>query len=517
MADPVIETFFSKNVKNIRENFNYSKDYLRDLLPYPEGLKLTQKIVEAFDPEYFIDVNASLGTVVCAMASNPGTKILAYEADRKKWTMLHANIEAFGVDVTAYNQIYPYSYNQDLQLLDLKNLSPEAETVVYFDCLKKAIYGTLRIEQWALELVNNRGYKGVIFRVPDGFNLDLRGKILDQDHGSTFIYYTLNSEAIQVIQSWKTASLSDKPSSEKVPDLIPSHKAPIIIPTQELAKGPQIRFQPHLSEDFPQRVYVREYLNPKILGLSQRRLLLPKIEFLVRFLKKESENKKAVDNLNVICVCIPEDTRHYKILSDMFPKITFHLYGQGDYAVRKEDRIQTHNIYLSPEEAKKIKLANKLFIGEPKRTDSGVTPFDYLQKLLNVLKPSRSLLSLKFPYDSDLETEFYDGVVFFQPYNNAQSTDTMLEVGPKLKTTMYSHRKYEKQMFYFNTQYRVQTFFHYVKKYGFSYDTAREFYIIRAYLNHNIRPETEVGIYISKFDELSKEDEPKVLQILAKY
>ena len=136
------------------------------------------------------------------------------------------------------------------------------------------------------------------------------------------------------------------------------------------------------------------------------------------------------------------------------------------------------------------------------------------------LQPLRSLLKFRLPFatnNEELSTSYFDGVIFFQCYAPSTSSETRLEVGPHPKELVYSHLKYEQQLFYFNTMYRNQSFFHYNRRYGWSYDTIREFFILKKYQEMRGRGNNEIPSYFEKFDRMTKDPSKKIAQILSRY
>jgi hypothetical protein len=72
-------------------------------------------------------------------------------------------------------------------------------------------------------------------------------------------------------------------------------------------------------------------------------------------------------------------------------------------------------------------------------------------------------------------------------------------------------------MFYFNTEYRVQGFQHYDAKYGWTYDTIREFFIYVNYLKLQGKSANEIPGLFARADKFSTDASKSVSAMLERY
>lgn len=506
------------------------------LLPQATIEHLTSIIGEVIRPDNL--VVASGGTF---LSLTPLFKrVLAYEKDREIWTRLYQNCEKVRDKVTVYNQ--DFEVGEDLQLLVGVNVpNPEKNTIVFFEPPWVAPGQTLDVsnylqtgirvngillEEWARILCQGKGFRAVIFSVPPGYKMVLPGQLLDR-HG--LIYFTADSNLSQQLQSrglTQFETIKEYTPSETVP----SHQEALEeLPPPVLVAGPKAVLQTFLTKDFPERMYVREPANPKAIHIGQRKLLLSEIEFLTRILKLEP-------GPFTLLYIGAAPGQHIPLLSDMFPEVKFILYDPAPFAIKETDKIKIHQKLFTDQELENHRYHPALLLVsdirsaprqnyqnaedvDPEFEDEVRKNLEQQKKWVLELKPMRSLLKFRLPFTAPEEqatTEYFDGVIFFQAYPPAQSAETRLEVS-RMKMIPYSHTKYEQQMFYFNTVYRPQSFVHYNRKYGWSYDTIREFYILKKYLAFRGRGDHEIPKYFQLFDSLTNHPSKKISEILARY
>lgn len=545
-----VKSYFRNDLNPI-ENENFTNETLAYMTPYTKAQKLAS-IIEGFGGKYVIDANAGIGGNTTAFASNSSIRnVISYEVVENRWKMLHNNISLYNIQnkVRAYNQ--EFELGEDLKLLNLED--NESKTVVYFDppwispnsSIDKTNYiqsgiqvSGKSLEYWCKFLLS-KGYLAVIIHVPKDYELILDGKFVDDktSNKARLIYCTLNSDVenyiVNTLQIFRTGEMKtdNLPQEEQT-----IHKPIERIPPPALVKGPKVILQTYLTPDFPRKRYVKEHFNPKAIHLGQRKLLISEIEFLTRVIRKAKEKEQGKIEYSLLYVGAAPG-QHIPILSDMFPEIKFILYDPAKFAIQPSKSIEIHQTLFTDEEAEKYKgRKDLLFVSDirsvprsgyqdPDNVDSEfeeevLKNLNQQRKWVEDLHPIRSLLKFRLPFtpESDnVTTEYFDGVINFQAYSPSQSAETRLEVGNNPKIITYNNTIYEQQMFYFNTNYRIQGFQHYNRRYGWSYDTIREFMILKKYISLRGEGELNIPKYFEKFDSLTDKQEKKISRILEKY
>eukprot|EP00961_Rhodomonas_salina_P298009 3937718-Rhodomonas_salina.1 len=115
------------------------------------------------------------------------------------------------------------------------------------------------------------------------------------------------------------------------------------------------------------------------------------------------------------------------------------------------------------------------------------------QRWHDIMQPIKSMLKFRLPWTPG-ETEYLAGDVYFQAFGPVTTTETRL-VPYGHRRVMWDNRKYEEQMFYFNTVTRVARYAHGmpVRRPGYGinycYDCRCEVDILSGYL---IKVQTEL-------------------------
>jgi len=299
-------------------------------------------------------------------------------------------------------------------------------------------------------------------------------------------------------------------------------------------------FKSYLSSDFPRLEYSSDYKsNPKAIHSGQRKLLLSEIEFLTRVLKDNP------DEYTVLYIGAASGD-HIPVLSNMFPEVRFILYDPARFKIKekmysesnKESArsnqrylIKIYNKLFTDDEVQKYKgIRNLLFISDIRsvpqnQEDPGPLDFDpefehevewnmnQQKKWVEELRPYRSLLKFRLPFTKEKMT-YFSGTIFFQAYPPSESTETRLEIRGVPREIEYDCNKYEEQMFYFNTVYRVQTFYNFHSLYGYSYDTIREYFILKDYFKLRCLSPKYITDYSKIFDDITRKKEKKIMTII---
>lgn len=562
-------TYFPPGVETV-EGTNFTEETLAYMTPYKKANNLARTVGKIFKAQYVIDASAGIGGNTLGFAlHNDIKKVISYEAKRDRWEMLSNNIALYnlGEKVLTYNQ--SFEIGEDLQLLDVNDPFINQKAVVYFDppwipdnaSIDKSNYilSGIKLCEKTLEywcrVLTKQGYLGVILHVPPTYNLILSDQLIDDtsDKKSRLIYYTLNQEIrkslVKELNAVEIAQVMTNQNEEMKDEEIPSYEKGLgDIPPPVAVKGPKMILQTYLTHDFPRRRYMREGHNPKSIHLGQRKLLLSEIEFLTRVIKNNPKPEYSVESKAIgkesskfsylLLYVGAAPGQHIPILSEMFPEVKFVLYDPAPFKIKPSATIEIHQELFTDEVAKTYTdTPNLLLVSDIRSTpranyqpDTEEADSEFENEVrknllqqkqwVETIRPFRSLLKFRLPFTDESEkavTEYFDGIINFQAYAPPQSAETRLEIGSKPKMTSYDHTRYEQQMFYFNTWYRTQSFVHYNRRYGWSYDTVREFFILKKYITLRGEGEKNIPGYFAKFDELTDKPEKKISRILEKY
>jgi hypothetical protein len=220
----------------------------------------------------------------------------------------------------------------------------------------------------------------------------------------------------------------------------------------------------YLTEDFPEKEYKSRTNEIKSsVHIGQIKLLLSEISFLTLFLKSKNP-------IVVYAGAAPGD--HIPILSDLFPEIEFHLYDPSPFKIKENTKIKIYNQLFLDEDA--LKWSNKdniYFISDIRTADyHTLTAEENEEEIINnmnmqkrwfeIINPVHALLKFRLPYALEQiskkygpNIEYLDGYVFFQAFAGQSSTETRF-VPMKDTRKLWNFKKYESQMFYFNSVIR---------------------------------------------------------------
>ncbi len=555
-------TYFPEGA-NPQEGVNFTEETLAYMTSAVKAKNLAFTVSDIMKATYVVDASAGIGGNTLGFALNPRIqKVISYEALRTRWEMLHNNIGLYNIGgkVKAYNQ--NFEINEDVQLLDPRDQGINKKTVVYFDppwlhpgaSIDKSNYilSGMQISGKSLEYYCKKltlmGYLGVILHVPPGYNLILPGQIIDDtsDRKSRLIYYSLDDTVVKNLTQSLSLEQKEKPRFSDFTEDVPSEEKELVaIPPPTLVKGPKVVLQTYLTPDFPRTRYVKEPFNPKAIHLGQRKLLLSEIEFLTRIIRKAQETPVISESVNGFLYTLlyvgAAPGQHIPILSEMFPEVKFILYDPAPFRIKPTKSIEIHQKLFTDDLVAQYSTEGKkqnrlLFVSDIRSaprtgyqdTDNVDPEFEnevrknlsQQRSWVEKLRPVRSLLKFRLPFGEESDkatTEYFDGVINFQAYAPPQSSETRIEVGHNPKLVVYDNTLYEQQLFYFNTRYRIQSFVHYNRRYGWSYDTIREFFILKKYISLRGEGEKSIPVYFAKFDTLTDKPEKNITRILAKY
>lgn len=247
-----------------------------------------------------------------------------------------------------------------------------------------------------------------------------------------------------------------------------------------------------LRGDAPERPYFRRNNAVKtVVHWGQRKLLLSEIEFLTLV---GPENLRGA----VVVYAGAAPGTHVKMLSDLFPMLHFILVDPAPFTVKSTSKIQIIQELCTDDLCRDLaaKHDNILFISDVRTADpfvddevkveSRVKEDMQLQQGWHILlKSKRSILKFRLPW-SDGTTVYLDGDIYLPVWGPQTTTECRLITSAEtpLKTKTYDNRKYESQMFYFNTRTRISLYSHNVSGEGLDhcYDCRAEIKILHDYV-----------------------------------
>jgi len=221
-----------------------------------------------------------------------------------------------------------------------------------------------------------------------------------------------------------------------------------------------------LKEDDPEEEYRRRNdEEKKAVAYGQRKLLLS----LVSFLSKHYNPKEVKNPILLYAGAAPGI--NIKIVNSLFPEFTLHLYDPMKFKIKMDvkKKIFTYQKKFDNETARywAKKNENNIFFVSDIRTadytkakdlnenESQILEDMKLQReWVEIIKPIKSQLKFRLPYFGDLrpkEVEYFNGILYRQPYCPQTSTETRLVlISPDFKYKTYFCEKYQSQMFYHN-------------------------------------------------------------------
>jgi cap2 methyltransferase len=245
----------------------------------------------------------------------------------------------------------------------------------------------------------------------------------------------------------------------------------------------------------------REGEEKTVIHWGQRKLLMSEIEFLSLF--GDGEPGKMV----VYAGAAPGT--HIAFLSGMFPELHFFCVDPAPFTVKETAKITIVQDFFSDEMAQRLgeEHPGLLFISDIQTSDWTRDNDQVIEERLKqdmimqqdwhmLMKPMRSMLRFKLPWAAGF-TSFLDGDVYLPVWGPITTTETRLI--SKENTTVlveYDHKKYEEQLFYFNTVARPALYQHNVQGEGIDhcYDCRAEIHILSSYLEKfKVVPEDQLA------------------------
>ncbi|EGD73018.1 hypothetical protein PTSG_04727 [Salpingoeca rosetta] len=156
-----------------------------------------------------------------------------------------------------------------------------------------------------------------------------------------------------------------------------------------------------------------------------------------------------------------------RVLSELFPDAKVYVFDETTRLEPNDFNFTTVKAPLDASKAEQFVGQQVLYISEIKTTKLGMSNQDANLALLddieqqmamhNLMQPHKSMLKFRLPWE-DGSTDYLDGELRFPVWGAVTTTETRLIPGSGFSS--YDHRRYEKQMFYFNTHRRVARYHH---------------------------------------------------------
>lgn len=284
-----------------------------------------------------------------------------------------------------------------------------------------------------------------------------------------------------------------------------------------------------LRNDAKEKEYVtRKNVIKSVNHWGQRKLLLSEIEFLTLYIGNDRKCEK--DSRDMVIYAGAAGGDHIPFLSNLFSHVKFILIDPAKFNIKESKNIKIINDYFTDDMAKKLfKMYNEsydiYFISDirtgcwktqtsEKVEESVENDMRAQEKWVKILKPKMSMLKFRLPYCSPekiiKEYKYLKGDIYLPIWGPQTTTETRLITDGK-EETIYNPKKYESQMFYFNTETRVMYYEHdkkysedeYLKhSYDNCYDCESELRILENYLS-----------YLKKFKEEENKSDKNVLSL----
>ena len=225
-----------------------------------------------------------------------------------------------------------------------------------------------------------------------------------------------------------------------------------------------------------------------VIHWGQRKLLMSEIEFLTLY----------SGSCRMVVYAGAAPGTHIAFLSNMFPDLHFYCVDPAPFTVKETDKITTVQALFTVEMAQRLgeKHPGMLFISDIRTADferdtekvieAKVKRDMVMQKEWHMrMRPMRSMFKFRLPWTAGT-TSYLDGDVYLPVWGPITTTETRLITKENTLTEVeYDHKKYEDQLFYFNTVTRPALYKHDVTEgegIDHCYDCRAEVHILSSYL-----------------------------------
>ena len=230
-----------------------------------------------------------------------------------------------------------------------------------------------------------------------------------------------------------------------------------------------------LRDNDPEEPYHRRKDEEKTsISWGQRKLLMTLISFLSKHVKGFEDTKDGVTHKPVVIVYAgAAPSVNIGIAATLFSNISWHLYDPAPFKIKTDvnKKIIVYQKKFTDEIASywrdiQEKDGNVYFISDIRTADYTKTKnlednekqimedMELQKKWVEIIKPCKCQLKFRLPYtlpNFPVEIEYFDGIIYKQPYSPQMSTETRLVLtSPDLTYKKYSCEKYQSQLFYHN-------------------------------------------------------------------
>jgi len=239
---------------------------------------------------------------------------------------------------------------------------------------------------------------------------------------------------------------------------------------------------------------------------GQRKLLISEVEFLTRCVELGQEY--------TLLYAGAAPGSHLKFLADLFPQVRFVLVDPAPFSIEGTARLTILNEYMTAELASRYAdTPNLLFISDVRTANPRVMPPDEVEERIRIdnqlqidwiekMDPDASLLKFRLPYyeeeihkrlksesktpedDRYINYKYFNGDIYLPVWGGQSTTECRLHVPKERTMKVYNTKRYQEQLFHFNTETRVQYYPHPVKSKGLChcYDCRAEVHVLSDYL-----------------------------------
>eukprot|EP00035_Acanthoeca_spectabilis_P030057 m.7645 g.7645 ORF g.7645 m.7645 type:complete len:678 (-) comp3980_c0_seq1:143-2176(-) len=291
----------------------------------------------------------------------------------------------------------------------------------------------------------------------------------------------------------------DAPRQRRPPDIAPSvdivESNPHIRQVMQEGKGyisrDDIEFNRVLEPDAPRMQYRRRKGEQKtVIHWGQRKLFMSELEFLTDY---------AEPGATVVYAGAAPGT-HTRYLIELFPEMSFVLVDPAPFSPKlsEGERCLLRQELFTDDVAREFAgRGNVLFMcdirscdwslmDDTKVEDKVLEDMQAQMRWHDIIQPRKSMLKFRLPWTPG-QTEYLAGKVYFQAFGPITTTETRL-IPDGHERTMWDNKKYEEQLFHFNTVTRVARYPHnfFVGTRGggidYCYDCRSEVEILERYL-----------------------------------
>ncbi len=220
-----------------------------------------------------------------------------------------------------------------------------------------------------------------------------------------------------------------------------------------------------LPDNLPRMQYKEDIKYKSSLHWGQLKLMLTEIEFLTLVIEDHKKNFKNKKLTVVYPGAAPGD--HIELLARLFPTMTFVLYDLVAYSIKATDKIiLKHQFFtdIDAQEWNSAKDTNYIAVISDIRTmpvshTSIKEDMDRQLGWWKIMNPHMTIYKFRLQYDNN-KTEYPKGDIYIQPFARILSSETRLIIKENAPLIQYDNKKYEEQMFTYNSKYRDKYYNH---------------------------------------------------------